>query len=429
MIGESARDSTAHSAWGSAAWGYWVVTIFAVVLAVAVGFPGGAEVADSECYRLLAEGHVELVVQPFSNRQLEPLLVRVLADFLHMTTGRSFEVLALVSTIVCVGGVGYILYRSQASLRLYAAAALLPVWASFDHGYLLPDIFYSALLTVFLLCLWRKSYWLAAALLLPLYVSREAAILVLVCLLIAGVRFLRTRVMVGATVAATAGALISHALARGSQSNVHHLPAVLYLIGKVPFNFMQNVVGIAPWVNTLRPVGPPFWIYHIPSWLHLGAIKVIGICPFHLEYPVRTLLGWMGGFGILPLVLCVSMRGGQLRTVWNDFFFRFCILYGVISFIAGPLLGSSVSRLILHGWPAFLVALPLIWPLGLQHKVGLIIANFLSGWTAFAVSEVQVKNHVLLPLYGAFAVVLACWIFAILDIRCKDDLMAGGRVN
>lgn len=395
---------------------YWVLAVAGVALATVVAFTGRPEVYyDCMAYRWLAEGHTELVAQPFSNRQREPLAARGLTRLLHTSTDRSFQVLAFASILVCLGGAGYILYRSGAPVKLSAATPFLPVWAYFAHGYLLPDIFYSALLTIFLLCLWRKSYWLAVGLLFPLYVSREAAVVALVALVVAGARLLRARVMAGAALATAAGAICTHLLARGGQPNPHHLPTILYLIGKVPFNFMSNVVGIPPWTNTLPLRHSLVWAYVLPRGVHLGAIKVVGICPFHVDYPFHTFLSWTGCFGVLPLVLYASLRAGMLRTIRKDLFLRFCILHGIISFVAGPLLGAGVWRLVLYGWSAFLVAVPMVWPRHLQGKGELIFLNLLSGWAAFAVMQTP-GEHTLLGYSGA-AIVGASWIITLIYIR------------
>jgi hypothetical protein len=333
-----------------------------------------------------------------------------------------FALLALVSTLICVGGISYILHRERVPLSMFAATALLPVWAVFDHGYLLPDIFWDALLTIFLLCLWRKSYGLAAALLLPLYMARESTLLVLLCLLVSGIRYLRLRAMVGAILASAAGALAGQYLARGSQGNVHHLPTLVYLLAKVPFNLMKNIFGVQLWLNTLHFTNPPLWTWQVPPWLHLGGIKVVGICSFDPYFPSWTLLSWLGGFGVLPLVLCKSLRSGQLQEGLNNFFLRFCLLYGLISYLAGPLLGASIYRLVLYGWPAFLLALPLIWPKGVQTQLGLMIAHLLCGWTAFAVmvSE-RPGNEPFDYRWIGLAVLLACWAFG----RRKSDPRLG----
>ncbi len=355
-------EDTATRSATSSPWSYGLIAIAAALLAGVMGLRGGRDAADSEWYRAIAQGQMQSVLEPFASRQLEARSVEALVALVPMGVDRGFALLALLSTLVCVGGAGYMLYRADVPAPLFAAAALLPVWAAFDHAYMLPDIFFSALLMLFLVCLSRKSYWLGAGMLFPLYIAREATVLVLLCLLIAGVRILRARVMAGAALATGAGALVTHYLASGSESNRHNLPALVYLLAKVPYNLAKNVFGVQLWSNTISLGEPPYWTWRVPAGLHLGAIKVIGICPFHLHFLYSTLLCWMGAFGVLPLLLYIALRQGRFEGAGSDLLMRFSLLYGLISFVIGPLLGASVYRLVLQGWPAFLVALPLCWP-------------------------------------------------------------------
>jgi len=400
------------------AWRYFVVAIGAAALAIAVGFPGGSESSDSGAYILLAQGHVESVIHPFSTRQLEPLLVRALSSLMRTDVDRGFAVVAVLSTFVCVAGAGYIFYRESVPVLLFAGTSLLPVWASFDHPYQMPEIFYSALLTLFLLCLWRRCYWLGAAMLFPLYITRETTLAVLLCLLVAGIGILRPRVMAAAAGAAGAGALVAGYLARASPPNRHHLPGIVYLLGKVPYNATKNLFGVQIWTNTLNLNEPPLWIWHVPHWFHLGGIRLIGICPFHGTILGWTFVSWMSGFGVLPLLLYVSFRQGHLRPAWENLCLRFCLLYGVASFAAGPLLGAGVYRLVLYGWPAFLLAMPLVSRRRLPKERVIIAANLLCGWAPalIALFKLPGLEDPSVYLFVVLTVLVVCWLFTYREI-------------
>ncbi|MGD0126384.1 MAG: hypothetical protein ABSF46_13565 [Terriglobia bacterium] len=436
-------EDTATRSATSSPWSYGLIAIAAALLAGVMGLRGGRDAADAEWYGMIAQGHMQSVLEPFASRQLEARSVEALVALVPMGVDRGFALLALLSTLVCVGGAGYLLYRASVPAPLFAAAALLPVWAAFDHAYMLPDIFFSALLMLFLVCLWRKSYWLAAGMLFPLYIAREATVLVLLCFLIAGMRILRARVMAGAALAAGAGALVTHYLASGSDSNRHNLPALVYLLAKVPYNLAKNVFGVQLWSNTITLGEPPYWTWRVPAGLHLGAIKVIGICPFHLHFLYSTLLCWMGAFGVLPLLLYIALRQGRFEGARSDLLMRFCLLYGLISFAIGPLLGASVYRLVLQGWPAFLVALPLCWPVksipllrkegsgvvpgrrgnhppppapppaeeGSHFHTSLIPVNLLCGWVSAAAVGILSRGEGRDYAWAGLIVVVACWAF------------------
>jgi hypothetical protein len=83
------------------------------------------------------------------------------------------------------------------------------------------------------------------------------------------------------------------------------------------------------------------------------------------------------------------------------------------------MLGSDIYRLILYAWPAFLVALPMIWPKGLQNQAGLVIANLLCGWTHFGIMTFEnlPGNERFLQRLVGLTIILVCWIFAIRRIR------------
>jgi hypothetical protein len=413
---ETNGGATGRAAWGALAspapwWIYWVVAIGTCILAVTLGFPGGEMIGDVQWYRLLAQGRMESVIQPYASRQLEPRLVLVLTRLVHIRVERGFALVALVSTLICAGGVTYILYRERVPLSALLATAPLPVWASIDHGYLLPDAFFAGLLTVFLLFLWRKSYGLAATVLFPLYIARESTLVVLLCFVVAGITFLRPRAIVGAVAASVAGAFAGQYLARHCQPNVHHLAGPLYMLAKVPFNFLGNILGVQLWVNTLNLTNRPLWTWRVPACLHLGGIKLIGISSFGGYLPLWNLMTWMGAFGVLPLLLYRSLVGDQPEAVRTNLFLRFCVYYGVISYLAGPLLGGSFYRLVLYGWPAFLIALPLIWPKRSQSQLGLILANLACGWTSFATMVLE-RPGGLIARWVGLAIMLLCWIFA-----------------
>lgn len=413
FVDEGALETSVMEKTKPPVWAYCCIVLAASALAVVVGFPGGSQSSDSQWYRMLAEGRPETVVQPFASRQLGPRLVRALTRLAPISTDRGFEAVTLVSTFVCLAGIGYLLYCAHVPASMFAATAFLPVWANFAHGYMLPEALFNALFVLLLICLWRRSYGLAVLILVPMYMARESTLLVLLCFLVAGIRYVRPGVLAGAIAASSSGAYVGHYLARNCQPNIHHLPAALYLLGKIPFNFMENIVGFQIWLNTMNAKESPLWSWQAPRWLPLGAIRIIGINHFHSYFPSWTLLGWMGGFGILPIFLFFAWRSGELRLAWDNFFLRFCLLVGVLSFMIGPLLGASTFRLTLYGWPAFLVALPMIYPNGAQNRRGLMLTNQLCGWMPYLAGILQNPSgdEPAQFRFIALAIVAGCWIF------------------
>lgn len=388
----------------------WMAVAFlATLVPVILGAPGGARQADSEWYRFLAEGHPEKVIQPFASRELEPHLVRVLDQIAGTNPVLGFALLSTLSVACCIGLCAYYLHQSKISFRWLIAAVLLPTWTSLFHAYLLPDIFYSALLFAFCLCLWRRRYVMAVSILVPLYATRECTALIIVCFCIAAIGFVRTRVIALALFFGATGFALEQWLASGTQGNRHQMSPLAYLLGKVPYNLAKNIFGVPFWSNTL-PVCTPTAIYQVPIWLRFGSLNTLGPCHWNAYFPTTTLLLWLGTFGILPLVLVMRIRRNG-RRVLDDVFLRFCVLYGVTSFLIGPLLGASVHRLVAYGWPAFALALPALWPDLFKKRLSLLILQMVASWACWLAFW-----HLNEPNWLALAVVIAVtsWLGAFL---------------
>jgi hypothetical protein len=60
--------------------------------------------------------------------------------------------------------------------------------------------------------------------------------------------------------------------------------------------------------------------------------------------------------GTLMLKFEFETFGGDILQPWA----RIALAYGLVSFFTGPALGASARRLVGYGWPAFLLAGPLL---------------------------------------------------------------------
>jgi hypothetical protein len=312
---------------------------------------------DARFYLGIANGDYSQVMQPFASRQLGALMVVALVRMLHWTVERGFLVEGALSLVIMLAAIYYLLLRTTAPRWMLFAIALVPFWAYLLQDLVLPDLWYSALLAVMLLMLAGEHMLAAALMMFPLMLSRESTSLTVGCFLIAAWGCLRWRDRIIAVVSTLAGAVIVSHLAARAQPNMEHLPQVVYMLAKIPWNFMHNVLGIVPWSN----VNPEFCT--VPTWtmpLHLGPVHVIGVCGL-------SLLGWMEmaqalltNFGLLPmLVACLWWRRRSFAT--RNVLLRFTLLYGTVSLLLAPMLGTWVIRLIGYGWPIFFVALPLLF--------------------------------------------------------------------
>ena len=333
----------------------FVGTATPITVAVALSMGHIFDQADTTHYLNLAAGRPALL--PFASRQLGPLLVRGLVAVTHLSVEQAFFVEGTLALLVFVGTVASLLVRSASPQWIVPALAGMFFWTLAYNGLVLPDLFYAALMCVFLLLLRERRFWAAGCMMFALALARESTLLTLVCLVVAGWRRLRWYETLAAVVATGAGLGLAKHLAANALPNTEGISPSLYLIAKMPWNLLKNFFGIDPWANVYRSCAVPRW--QMP--LHLGPLTAVGVCRFGWRYPVWLLFEAMATFGLLPLLLIKLRRVRVPASSGRDeVLLRFCVIYGAISFGMAGLLGESFGRLFGYSWPLFLVALPML---------------------------------------------------------------------
>lgn len=326
--------------------------------------------ADAPYYLGMAAGKPAMM--PFASRQLGPLLARALDHLLHVGVREGFVVPGVISVLVLIVTTAWLLVRSGAPRwTLYLLGGLM-FWGFEFHALVMPDLLYAALLCVFLLLLREKQTMAACLMMFPLMLSRESTLLTLVCFLVAGWRRLKLREVVAALASAGAAMVVVKRLTMDALPNLEHISPTLYLVAKMPWNFMRNVLGIRMWANLYPACPVPIW----QSAVHFGPLKAVGICGYFPAAQAETFGLAMATFGLLPILAWVLRK--QMVKSWSagDLMLRFALVYGVLSYLMSPLLGESMLRLYAFGWPLFLIALPVL--------LGVSRANFTSAWAAVA---------------------------------------------
>jgi hypothetical protein len=312
---------------------------------------------DVPFYLDIAKGNMAAVLQPFAARQLHPHLARWLADIFHLSLHSGFIAEQVISLFVLTAALGWLLDSMGAGRRLLLAVAGTSFWAAMFNGVGLPDLWFSALLGLFLVLLYRQKWLAAAAMLFLMFLSRESTVLVLVCLLISAWRELRVSGRIVALSASAAGMLVVHSLIPAGMQNRERLGTLAYMAGKIPWNFLKNIVGIPPWNNlNQNNCASPRW--SVP--VHLGAMHLVGLCSYNPIPPLTTLRFALSSFGLFPLLLVFVWRRRNRQPGSDSVILRFSLIYGLASLLLAPELGSSVARLIDYAWPLFFVALPLL---------------------------------------------------------------------
>jgi hypothetical protein len=312
---------------------------------------------DARFYLGIATGNYSQVMQPFASRQLGALVVAALARVMHWTVERSFIEQGILSLIVMLVAIYYIVLDTKAPRWLLLAIAVTPFWGPLLENLVLPDLWYSALLALVLLMLAGEHMLGASLMMFPLMLSRESTSLTLICFLIACWGWMQWRDRIVAVVSAIIGSVLVSHLAARAQPNFEHLPASIYMLAKVPWNFMRNVLGMVPWSN----VNTEFCT--VPAWtmqVHLGRLHAVGICGFSLAGWVEMFQSILNDFGLLPLLVAVFWWRCRKMAIKNVLL-RFTLLYGSISLLLAPVLGTWFARLLGYAWPLFFVALPLLF--------------------------------------------------------------------
>jgi hypothetical protein len=380
----------------------------AFVAVLAAGYDVPRTVSDSEYYQDLAQGKASLVPAPFSQRVLFPDIARTLHAF-RLNFRTAFVVIAVVGLVGLFTAIAYLL----SDVTIWAIPLLLAtpfVILTFREAYL-PDRAYAAMLAGFLVLLknFPQRWWTPLAL-IPMFATRETTLLVASVLAVLAWRR-RDRLMAATTLAATTvGLIIEQIAARAGRPSFFHVGGLTYLVAKLPYNFMKNIVGVPLWTTGSSTTCTPHATWSLPHLLQKGDIHAVGLCTFTPESPLTALAMWLTLFGIAPTVVTLLLyRHRMRRPVWLEL----AIWSGIIAFAAAPLLGSSVRRLIGYGWPAFILGFAVLLSARLTDRrvIWFFALSFAVAWIPplVGVFAAGTTSAAIVILLAAPAHVVAAW--------------------
>lgn len=353
----------------------YVPSLIAGFLVAAAGFGGPAMVADSDLYIEMALGHRYRVPAPFSERIGNPAI----AGWLHhagLSISASFALVAVLAlTVFCVA-IGPLLHGVP-PIGVIALLVVPVIVDSYRDAYL-PDLASAAVLACFLVVLRARQAWWVPLLLVPLVLVRESILVVCVVLVVVAWRHSNRALARAAAAALIVGYGVSTVAGIGGAPSRHSVGGPLYLLAKLPYNAAKNLTGFEFATNDLSQCGKVTQ-FRLP--LSIGTIDSVGFCPFNVAYPAWTLSMWLALFGLAPALLLACLRhlrNGRQRPVW----LQVALWTGLLGYVAGPVLGASVDRLIAYGWPAFLVVMPLLLFAELTRRDALLMvgASFALAW-------------------------------------------------
>jgi hypothetical protein len=372
-------------------------------------------------YYALAQKGPQQIEKPYAGRFLHPLLARWIADITNLDLHKSFYILGLLSLLTLTIAVTWILKRLTRLPLLILPLLLSPASSQFISSFYHHDLFYAALLALLFLTLWQEKSWIPSfVILLALFLTRESTLLLSLCIIAVAWVKSKRKIIIPVVAASLLGLALTSYVTRSSPANVHQMDNLVYLALKIPFNFFQNVFGIKIWLNTFVKVEPPLFTVELPKWLHLGSISAVGLCPWLPIFPLTTLFLFLTSFGIGPLLMRDSLSKFR-RRIFAEMppWFLLFMTYGILSYLITPLLGSSLSRYIGYGWPAFWLAVPALaakyYVLPKNAMFRLILLHILASWIPFAIYSMNTGSVPVVLSSAACAAVIQ-WL-ALREIR------------
>lgn len=311
---------------------------------------------DDNSYKLMAEGHSELVYSPFTKRVLYPFLARTLAHCSGITLARTCVALNLAAWTMLAFFLALLLYSEARWPWMAAPLLLTPMPLSALFLAYMPELLHMAFVAAFILFLWRGRDACALAALFAACVTRENTLLL--CAVTIGVTLARGRrkLALGTLAVMATGFVIGAWFCSKGLANPYHLPDFVYLGLKTGYNALRGYLGIMFWTNVAPDRTTPMVIWHLPRFLQWGQVRLLGVN--WTDSPVQwTWISLLTVFGFAPLVLW-----RWRRILWEAYDWpmsvRIAAIYGAISMVLGPALGASAERLVGEGWPLIWIALP-----------------------------------------------------------------------
>lgn len=334
----------------------WLVVSFVAIFLLALpSIPD--RLGDSEHYLNIAHGMQ--VPKPFSNRILLPLVARSLSQLTHADVETCFLTLALFIYVAILLSLSIFANLLKMNRLLLAGFWIVPSLAATLAQVYSPDLASVLWILVISLAIAADLPILAALLFIPAIMTRETNVLFGALTIVLFVSQRRYRAAATTAAAMAVGFWLAAKLSLGALGNVHEMNSVLYMLLKVPVNFISNLLGIAFWTDTYHQwCAKPSASIPLPTFLHFGNMTRLGVCSIDGEALISGWLPYFSVFGIgtgLMSALCsrvISMR----RQIPGVILLAFG--YGILMFIIGPMSGKAVLRLTFYGWPAFLIALP-----------------------------------------------------------------------
>jgi len=321
---------------------------------------------DSHWYIQLAQGQNDEVVKPFSYRVLHPYLVGTVSRLFGLSLDTSFLIIGVISLLVlCVTTTLSIIQITPKPLFVILLLFSCFLYYMF-RDYYLPDLFHAALLSIFFFLLITDKLWFALVILPFLQITRESTILLSIITILVSFYKRKFKFAFVALLVIVFGIIISSFYGNLGQPNIHDANTLIYAGLKVFYNFAKNILGVVLWTDTLASQpglfpADPLFTFKLPEWLPAGSMEMAGIYSFDPIFPISTFVLLLTLFGLAPVFLMLAIIQKKKNILYDSpAWVLILVVYGLIAFLLGPMLGASVQRLIGYGWPLFWIGFPYI---------------------------------------------------------------------
>lgn len=378
---------------------------------------------DVEWYIAAAEGHWDKLIEPYSARFLHPFLVTALSKILPLDIYQSFSVIAVTSIflflLINISMLKDMLKRPLLLVPLFFTPYFFDTLRYTFH----PDAFYLMLTALFFLALFYKKESISLVTLFLLFLTREST--ALLGLIYAAVSWLCSKKTLAATIMVIMViSLFTTSVMRDiGEPNKHNLNSSVYLAAKFSYNFMKNILGLNAWTNTYQNCEPIFTV-RVPPLQSFGSIKEIGLCGFDARVPMQTITTLLTVFGIAPLVLLYSIRN-KVKQIWKTFplWLVVALVYGLAMYGIGVVAGTGVARIVGFGWPAFVLATPIIlgsfFEIDRKFVTALLSMHLFVAWLPFVVQRID--GEFLNPVIIGIVLVVYYYCFTVMKQQKRID--------
>ena len=334
------------------------------VLALATGLPYDRPlVAESVEYRAIAISGLASIHKPYSERFLNPTVAALVARAGGIDIDRAFVIVAISALAILLICIATLLDRTTAHPELIVPLVFVPPLLKMVGLYYIQDLFYAAILSVFLVLLARERIVLAALAMLALYMTRESALILCLAVIVVGWMWSRRDLIWIAIAVIVLGTVATGYAGSLGLPNTHQMNEFAFVTLKIPFDAIRDFFGIILMPNTLRshPGNDCVAIatVNLPKLIQAGDLRSFDVCRAPITVPLWTYSNLLAGFGVMPMVAgFILWRRGREIVSTAPSWLLVTLIYGGVTFVTAPMVGTWMDRMVGYGWPLFWIAVP-----------------------------------------------------------------------